>query len=152
FLGALAAYDRYVESRSIGALALALGLLTAAMQLRADASWLIVPATVAALAAPLPPRASIFRTSVAVCALVFIAINAIPTVVGVVGHAEGGYWRTFVLIGSAFGSPWVVPEMTPPTLTALVVLGVLAALSMPRAGWLWLAATLIADPISFRAD
>lgn len=152
FLGAIAAYDRYTESQSIGALALAFGLLTAAMQLRPEGAWMIVPAALLVLARPLPPLHLARRGSAVACALLFVAINALPTAVAVTGHAEGGYAQAFVLVGSLFGSPWAVPAMTPRALAALVVLGAFAALFHGRAGALWLAATLVADPINFPAD
>jgi Dolichyl-phosphate-mannose-protein mannosyltransferase len=152
FLGAIAAYDRFTESESVGALALALGLLTAAMQLRPEGIWLIVPAALLVLARPLPPWGALRRPAVVACALIFAAVNAVPTAVAVIGHVGGGYLQSFVLVGSLVGSPWAVPAMTPRPLAALVVLGGLAALFYRRPGVLWLAATLVADPIDFPAD
>jgi hypothetical protein len=152
FLGALVAYDRYTDRPAPSTLALALGLLTAAMQLRPDGVWLLVPAALLALAGPLPPWSALFRPAAIACAIAFVVINAVPVVVSVTGHAGGGYLGAFVLVGSLYGSPWVVPAMTPLSLALLVVIGAVAALGYGRAGILWLAATLVADPINFPAD
>lgn len=90
FLGALVAYDRYAESQSTGAFALALALLTVAMQLRPEGPWLIVPALLVALALPARTgaRAWKLRPSLALCALAFVAINALATAWAFTGHAE----------------------------------------------------------------
>jgi hypothetical protein len=42
--------------------------------------------------------------------------------------------------------------MTPPSLALLVVVGAVAAFGHGRAGILWLAATMVADPIAYPAD
>jgi hypothetical protein len=68
-----------------------------------------------------------------------------------IGHASGGYWRSFVLIGSLVGSPWAVADITFWLSAALVALGACAAPFYGRPGVLWLLATLIADPLNFPA-
>lgn len=151
FLGALVAYDRFLATRSAAPLALAAGLLTAAMQLRPEGAWLVVPAALVALGRPLPDWQTVRRPAVLACALAVVALNALPTWIAVTDHAPGGYAQRFVLIGSAFGSPWMVAPMTPRPLAGLVVLGALAALTWGRPGILWLAAALVADPIDFPA-
>jgi hypothetical protein len=150
-LGALVAYDRYRESGSIGTMVLALGLLTAAMQLRPDAPWLIVPAALLVLARPLADWRTLLRPAAVIAALAFVALNGVLTVWAVTGHTEGGYWRSFVLVGSLMGSPWATSDMTPEPLAALVVFGALSALFYKRPGVFWLAAALVADPIHFPA-
>jgi hypothetical protein len=55
-LGAIACYDRWVETGSTGSMVLGLGLLTAALQLRPEGPWLIVPATLIAAAGGVPDR------------------------------------------------------------------------------------------------
>jgi hypothetical protein len=152
FLGALVAYDRYADRPAPSTLALAFGLLTAAMQLRPDGVWLLVPTALLVLARPLPPWRALSRPAAIACAFAFVVINALPVVVSVTGHAGGGYLEAFVLFGTLYGSPWAVPAMTPPSLALLVVVGAVAALAYGRAGILWLAATLVADPINFPAD
>lgn len=152
FLGALVAYDRWTQRPALATLALAFGLLTAAVQLRPDGVWLVVPAALLVLARPLPPWRVLLRPATLLCALAFVALNAVPVMTSVSGHAGGGYTASFVLVGSLFGSPWLVPAMTPGWLAALLGLGVLAALGRGRAGVLWVLATLVADPIDFPAD
>ncbi|MDX2170648.1 MAG: glycosyltransferase family 39 protein [Deltaproteobacteria bacterium] len=152
FLGALVAYDRWAERPAVATLALAFGLLTAAIELRPDGIWLVVPAALLVLARPLPAWRVLFRPSTLLCALAFVALNAVPVMTSVSGHSGGGYTASFVLVGSLFGSPWLVPAMTPGWLAALLGLGALAALGHGRAGVLWLVATLVADPIDFPAD
>lgn len=152
FLGALVAYDRYADRPAPTTLALAFGLLTAAMQLRPDGGWLLVPAALLALARPLPPWRALFRPAAIAYAIAFVVINALPVLVSVRGHSGGGYLEAFVLVGTLYGSPWAVPAMTPPPLALLVLIGGVAALGYRRAGILWLAATLVADPINFPAD
>jgi hypothetical protein len=151
FLGALVAYDRFLVTRSAGALALAAGLLTAAMQLRPEGAWLAVPAALVALGHPLPDWATLRRPAVIACVLAVAALNAVPTLIAVTDHAPGGYAQRFVLVGSAMGSPWIVASMTPRPLAALLIPGALAAFYWRRPGILWLAATLVADPIDFTA-
>ncbi|TMA24230.1 MAG: hypothetical protein E6J87_24270, partial [Deltaproteobacteria bacterium] len=149
-LGAVVAYDCYVESGSTGAMALGLGLLTAAMQLRPEGPWLIVPATLVALAGGVPAdlSARLKRPSFAIAVLLFLGINAI-CVTWALGSSNGHSLSGFVLTGSLFGSPWADPSTTPRMLGALVVLGALSALVCRYrwAGWLWLAAALVALPL-----
>ncbi len=151
WLGAIVAYDRWVESGSAGTLALALGLLTAALQLRPEGPWLIVPTTLLAVAGGVPAdlRTRLRRPSVVVCALLFVAINALFASLAFSGN--GHYLEGFVLVGSIFGSPWVDPNITPRMLGALVGLGASAALlyRYRRAGVLWLGAVLITFPLSY---
>jgi hypothetical protein len=150
-LGAVVVYDRWVESASGGALALALGLLTAALQLRPEGPWLIVPATLLALAGEVPTdlRTRLRRPSVVAAALLFVATNALFASLALGGN--GHYLDGFVVVGSIFGSPWVDPNITPRVLGALVGLGASAALlyRYRRAGVLWLAAVLVAFPLSY---
>ncbi len=149
FLGAIAAYDRYVETGSTGAMALGLGLLTAALQLRPEGPWLIVPAALIAAAGGVPDDVSarLRRPTVAICALLFVAINVVLTICALQGN--GQHVADFVLVGSVFGSPWADPETTPRMLGALVALGTASALiyRFRWAGCLWAAATLIALPL-----
>lgn len=144
FLGAVIAYDAYVESRSIGAWALALGLLTAAMQLRPDGLFLIVPALLVTVATR-PARPSV--TAVAM-ALVFVLWNAVPAAWAINGHAEGhDLGRHFMLIGAMMGSPWADRATAPWMLGALVVGGALAVVyGRRRPELLWLAAAAVALP------
>lgn len=151
FLGAIVTYDRYIESQSIGALALAFGLLTAAMQLRPEAAWLIVPAALLALAVT-PPWRRLLRPAIAICVGLFIVVNAIPLIWAVSGHAQGEYWRNFTVVGTITESTWAVSDMTPRPLAALVVLGAFASLFFGRPGILWLVATLVANPFDFPAS
>src|SRR5581483_712284 len=151
FLGAFVAYDRYVERPALSTLALAFGLLSAAMQLRPDGGWLLVPAALVALAGPLPARSAVFRPVPVAGAVAFVAINALPVAVAASGHAGGGYFGSFVLFGTLYGSPWAVPAMTPRSLALLLVVGAVAAAGHGRAGLAWLAATLVADPVDFSA-
>ncbi len=148
-LGAIAGYDRYVETGSTGAMALGLGLLTAALQLRPEGPWLIVPATLIAVAGGVPDdlSARLGRPTVVICALLFVAINVVLTTCALQGNEQ--HFADFVLIGSLFGSPWADAETTPRILGALVALGMAAALvyRFRWAGWLWAAATLVALPL-----
>lgn len=152
FLGALVAYDRFVESESVAALVLALALLSAAMQLRPEAPWLIVPAALVALAGPLPRWSAVVSGSTIGACMFFSLFNFAPTLWSVFGHASGGYWRDFVLVGSLVGSPWASADMTPRLLAALVVLGACVAPFYGRPGAMWLLATLVADPLDFPAE
>jgi hypothetical protein len=148
-LGAVVAYDRYVETGSIGAMALGLGLLTAALQLRPEGPWLIVPFALLAASAGFPDRllGRLKSPPVAICALLFVTINVIGTIFALRGN--GQHLAEFVLIGSLFGSPWADPGTTSRMLAALVALGISSALifRFRWAGWLWLAATLVALPL-----
>jgi hypothetical protein len=148
-LGAIAAYDRYVETESTGAMVLGLGLLTAALQLRPEGPWLIVPVILIAAAGGVPKDLSTRRggPSVAICVLPFVAINVALTIYALQGNDQ--QLASFVLIGSVFGSPWADAETTPRMLGALVALGTASALlyRFGRAGWLWAAATLVALPL-----
>jgi hypothetical protein len=146
-LGAVVAYDSFVESASVAALALALGLLTAAIQLRPDAAWLIVP--VALLALGRPPRSwtQLLRPSVGVCVILFVLLNAVPTMWALSAPAKAGAGQSFVVVGSLIGSPWTVRDITPLTLSALVVLGAVSAPLYGRSGLLWLAAVVLAEPL-----
>ncbi len=145
FLGAVVAYDSYAESEAIGAWALALGLLTVAMQLRPDGLWLIVPAALLTIAVR-RPRMS---TSAVAAAVALVAVNAAPAAWVVTGYSQGlDLGRHFVLIGSILGSPWADRAITPPMLEALVVLGAVAVLyRRRRPELLWLAAAAVALPV-----
>lgn len=157
FLGALIAHDSWAETGSVEALALALGLLTAAMQLRPEGPWLVVPAALLALAAPyrIDVRAVVQRHLPAIVALLvgFILVNTVAFAWALTSHIEGpGMLRYFVLIGSVVGSPWADPQMTPRALALLVLLGAgVAVLRRERAALLWLAATLVALPLATHA-
>jgi len=148
-LGVIATYDRYVETGSTGAMVLGLGLLTAALQLRPEGPWLIVPATLIAAAGGVPDGffARLRRPTVAICALLFGAINVVLTIYALPGN--GQHLADFVLVGSVFGSPWADAETTPRMLGALVVLGMVSAVlyRFRWAGWLWATATLVALPL-----
>ena len=150
FLGAVVAWDRYVESGAISLLALAFGLLTAAMQLRPETPWLALPAALLALAPPSANlQARLRRPAFLCCGLLFVAINVPPTLWAFVGHTRGAGVPPFVLVGSLFGSPWADPDMTPAPLAALLVVGVLAVLHQrQRPALLWLAAALVALPFA----
>lgn len=153
FLGAIVAYDQFARSGAVRALVLALALLTAAMQLRPEGVWLVVPATLVALAAPGQPglRALAARPVTALALLLgFALVNAVPLVWAVTGHVGGtSFHRYFVLIGAVLGSPWADPQVTPRLLAALVVLGAITAvLRFERAAALWLAAVLVALPFA----
>jgi dolichyl-phosphate-mannose-protein mannosyltransferase len=156
FLGALVAYDNYIESGSIGSFVLALGLLSAAMQLRPEGLWLVVPAGLLALAHRTPSPTVLARirarpalVALAICAVLFVVINAAPAAWAVQDNER--YLDRFVLVGTIMGSPWADPNTTPRALAALVIPGVLWALLSQRAGILWLAATLVAWPLNFPA-
>jgi hypothetical protein len=150
-LGAVLAYDRYAESRSAGAIALALGLLTAAMQLRPEAPWLIVPAVLLALSGNPPPslRELLLRPSFVLCGLAFLAINGIAASWAMVGNEH--QLSSFVLVGSVFGSPWTYAEMTPRLLCALVAIGAVSAAlwQYGLSGLLCLVATIVALPLNY---
>ncbi len=152
-LGAVIAFDQYAESGSMGALALALGLLTATLQLRPEGSWLIVPTTLVALAGGVPTdwRARLWRPSFALCALLFVALNVVATSWALTGNAR--HLTGFVLLGSVFGSPWADPDTTPRLLGLLVGLGAMAALlyRYRSSGTLWLMAVLVALPLDYPA-
>ncbi len=151
-LGAVVAYDRYVDTGATGAMALGLGLLTAALQLRPEGAWLVVPAALVAVAGGVPrrPRSPLQLLSFAICALLFLVANVAGarwTLAGVGGQRPEG----FVLVGSLIGSPWADPQMTPRTLGVLVVLGIISVL-LYRHRWpglLWLAAACVALPLNF---
>ncbi len=144
FLGAVVAYDSYAESAAIGAWVLALGLLTAAMQLRPDGLWLIVPALLLTIAVKRPPMS----TSATAVVIVFVALNAAPAAWAIAGHSEGhDLGRHFVLLGALLGSPWMDRAATPMMLAALVVLGAVAVLyGRRRPEILWLLAVAVALP------
>ena len=121
------------------------------MQLRPDAPWLIVPATLLALARPpdAPRRARLPSPTAAACALLFVMINAAPTLWALSGHVEGSHMaQHFVLTGTLIGSPWADPDMTPRALAALVVFGAGVVIFRHRKmELLWLAATMVALPL-----
>jgi hypothetical protein len=143
-LGAVVAYDRYVESEAIGAWVLSLALLTAAMQLRPDGLWSVVPAALLTIAG----RRVRPSSAAVAAALVFVAVNAPPAAWAITGHVEGqDLGRHFMLWGATMGSPWADQATTPRVLGALVVLGAIAILYGRR--WqelLWLAAAAVALP------
>jgi hypothetical protein len=147
--GAIAAYDRWVETGSTGATVLGLGLLTAALQLRPEAPWLIVPVTLIAAAGGFPKDLStrLRRPSVALYVLPFVAINVALTLYALRGN--GQRLASFVLVGTVFGSPWAHGETTPRMLGVLVALGIASALlyRFRGAGLLWVTATLVAFPL-----
>lgn len=149
-LGALIAYDRFAESSSVGAMCLIFGLLTAALQLRPEAPWLIVPAALLALAGGLPRGGmrAFRRPAVVLGALLFTVANGIGLMFTLQGNVHQA--RDFVLLGSLLGSPWVNFNMTPPPLLALLACGAAAAV-LYRYRWpglLWLVATTIALPLN----
>ncbi|MGH3431139.1 MAG: glycosyltransferase family 39 protein, partial [Mycobacteriales bacterium] len=153
WLAAVVAFDSYAESYSLATFILGLALLTVAMQLRPETPWLIVPTALLALSqwSWCTFRAQLLRPSTISCALLFAAMNAVPTAWGVLQQSGSHfypYWKEFVLIGAAVGSPWREPDMTPFGLTALVLLGAGAAFAYRyrRSGELWLAAALVAWP------
>src|SRR5262249_39461495 len=78
-LGAIASYDRWVETGSTASMVLGLGLLTAALQLRPEGPWLIVPATLIAAACGVPDGfwARLGRPTIVICALVLGAVNVV---------------------------------------------------------------------------
>jgi len=145
FLGALVAHDAYVETQSVAAWALALALMTAAMQLRPDGLWLIVPGLILTIAGG---RTRLSSPAAVAAVLAFVALNIAPAAWAIQGHREAhDPTRYFVLVGSALGSPWVDRAMTPRPLAALVVLGALAVLyRRRRPEILWLLATAVAVP------
>jgi len=132
-------------------MALGLGLLTTALQLRPEGPWLIVPAALVAVAGGVPEDlpARLRRPSVAICALLFLAANAICVSWSLGGN--GQYQNSFRLLGAVHGSPWRDPNTTPRMLSALVALGALSALLYQYrwAGLLWLAAALVALPLDY---
>jgi hypothetical protein len=153
WLAAIVAFDSYSDSGSFSASVLGLALLTVAMQLRPETPWLIVPTALLMLTrwTWATVRAVLVRPAAICCALLFLAINAVPTVWGILRQSGSNfypYWKEFVLIGAAIGSPWREPDMTPYGLAALVLVGAVAALGLRygRSGLLWLAAALVAWP------
>jgi hypothetical protein len=144
FLAAVVAYDAYAETAAIGAWILALGLLSAAMQLRPDGLWLIVPALLLTVGV----RRPLMSTSARAAAIAFVALNAAPAAWAISGHSEGhDLGRHFVLVGSLLGSPWADRAATPLMLATLVVCGAVAVLyGRHRAEILWLVAVAIALP------
>ncbi len=152
FLGAIVALDLFASSGSRAALALGLGLLTCAMQLRPDGPWLIVPAAILFACHPIDLR-SIARPSVLGLGAAFLAINVPFSWWAFTGHKSSAAlapanFQRFVGVGSLFGSPWVDLNMSPWPLSLLVAAGIVAAVRARRPGVLWLIATLLAFPFN----
>ncbi len=160
-LGAVVALTQFRRSGSRGALALGLLLLTAAMHLRPDGPWLVVPVAVLVLTVPAGasrPRGRAVSLTTLAAVTVFAAVNAVPVVWALAGHNRvgdgslGAYARTsFVLVGTLVGSPWTHVSMSPWPLSLLVLGGALLAPRAGRPAVGWLAATLVAMPLKFPA-
>jgi hypothetical protein len=158
FLGSVVALTRFRQSGSRGALAVGLILLTAAMQLRPDGLWLVVPAAILVLSVPCVAAGRAFSGATLVGAALFAIANLIPSVWALSGHNKigdgslGAYTSTnFILVGTLRGSPWTDLAMSPWPLSLLVLGGVAVAARSGRAGVGWLTATLVAMPLDFPA-
>ncbi len=152
--GALVAWDRFGRSGAAGPLLLAFGLLTAALQLRPEGPWLLVPATLLALAAADQPglRRFVARPPALVILILpcVILLNAVPILWSLGGHTYGtGLRAHVVVIGALLGSPWADAPATPAPLALLVLAGAVVALvRRERASLLWLLAVALALPLA----
>ncbi len=158
FLAAIVALTRFRQSGSRGALALGLVLLTAAMHLRPDGPWLIVPVLLLVLSVPAVAAGRAFGPSAIVGGGLFLAANAIPSLWALAGHNRFGDGslrayasETFILFGTLHGSPWADLGMSPWPLSLLVLGGLVVAARSGRSGVGWLAATVVAMPLRFPA-
>jgi hypothetical protein len=149
FLGATLALDRFGRSGSRSALALGLGLLTCAMQLRPEGPWLVVPAAILFACRPVERR-WIARPSVFGIVACFVALNVPFSAWALVASDTDttDYLGGFIGAGALWGSPWLDPNESPWPVAILVIAGGVSAARMGRAGVCWLVATVVAFPLA----
>lgn len=155
FLGSVVALGIFGRTGSLGAWAMGLGLLTCAMQLRPEGTWLVVPAVLLSASSSFRAR-SLVRPSFLVLGAVFLALNGLLLRWAIEGARQGNgqpspLISTFVGVGAVLGTPWRDFAMTPWPVSLLVVGGAAAAVRAGRAGMTWLVATLVAMPFALPA-
>jgi hypothetical protein len=155
-LGSVVALTCFRRSGSRGALGLGLVLLTAAMHLRPDGPWLVVPVALLVLTVPAVPTGRTFSPATVIAGSLFLAANVPPSIWAVAGQNRVGdgslaafmSGHEFVLFGTVIGSPWTDMAMSPWPLSLLVGGGLVVAATTGRSGVGWVAATLVATPFA----
>jgi hypothetical protein len=154
-LGSVIALTRFRLSGSRWALGIGLVLLTSAMHLRPDGPWIVVPVGLLVLTVPAVPTGRTFSATTLIACGLFLAANVTPSLWALAGHNRlgdgslGAFMRgQFVLLGALIGSPWTDFAMSPWPLSLLVGGGLVVAATTGRSGVGWVAATLLAMPLS----
>lgn len=155
FLGSVVAFGIFGRTGSLGAWAMGLGLLTCAMQLRPEGTWLVVPAVLLSASHSFPAR-KLTRPSVLALCAAFLALNGLLLRWALEGARQDGgqpspFLSYFVGVGAVQGSPWRDFAMSPWPVSLLVAGGAVAAMRAGRVGVTWLAATLVAMPFALPA-
>jgi hypothetical protein len=155
FLASVVAFGVFGRTGSLGAWAMGLGLLTCAMQLRPEGTWLVVPALLLSVSRPILTR-RLIRPSVLVLGAAFVAFNGLLFRWAIEGARQANgqhspFLDSFVGVGALVGSPWRDFATSPWPVSLLVLGGAIAAVLGGRPGVTWLAATLLAMPLAVPA-